>query len=29
MLPVLATVLERGLDHCAARLPGGLRVELV
>jgi DNA polymerase (family 10) len=27
--PMLATVLERGLDHCAARLPGGLRVELV
>ena len=27
--PLLATVLERGLDHCAARLPGGLRVELV
>jgi len=26
--PLLATVLERGLDHCAARLPGGLRVEL-
>ncbi len=27
--PLLATVLERGLDHCAARLPGGLRVELL
>jgi len=27
--PMLATVLERGLDHCAARLSGGLRVELV
>jgi DNA polymerase (family 10) len=26
--PTLATVLERGLDHCAARLPSGLRVEL-
>jgi DNA polymerase (family 10) len=26
--PMLATVLERGLDHCAARLPSGLRVEL-
>ena len=26
--PMLATVLERGLDHCAARLPDGLRVEL-
>jgi DNA polymerase (family 10) len=26
--PLVATVLERGLDHCAARLPGGLRVEL-
>jgi DNA polymerase (family 10) len=26
--PLLATVLERGLDHCAARLPDGLRVEL-
>jgi DNA polymerase (family 10) len=27
-VPLLATVLERGLDHLAARLPGGLRVEL-
>lgn len=26
--PMLATMLERGLDHCAARLPSGLRVEL-
>jgi DNA polymerase (family 10) len=26
--PMLATVLERDLDHCAARLPDGLRVEL-
>ena len=26
--PMLATVLERGVDHCAARLPDGLRVEL-
>jgi DNA polymerase (family X) len=26
--PLLATVLSRDLDHCAARLPGGLRVEL-
>jgi DNA polymerase (family 10) len=26
--PMLATVLERALDHCAARLPDGLRVEL-
>jgi DNA polymerase (family 10) len=26
--PLLATVLERALDHCAARLPSGLRVEL-
>ena len=26
--PMLATVLERELDHCAARLAGGLRVEL-
>ena len=26
--PVLATVLSRDLDHCAARLPDGLRVEL-
>jgi len=25
---MLATVIERGLDHCAARLPDGLRVEL-
>jgi len=26
--PLLATVLERDLDHCAARLPDGLRVDL-
>jgi len=26
--PLLATVLTRDLDHCAARLPDGLRVEL-
>jgi DNA polymerase (family 10) len=26
--PMLATVLERGPGHCAARLPDGLRVEL-
>jgi DNA polymerase (family 10) len=26
--PLLATVLSRDLDHCAARLPDGLRVEL-
>jgi DNA polymerase (family X) len=26
--PALATVLSRDLDHCAARLPDGLRVEL-
>src|SRR5437667_451074 len=26
--PLLATVLSRNLDHCAARLPDGLRVEL-